>query len=99
MAANLRIHVHFTPTFASWMNLIELWFGIIERQSIHRGVRELQSKFRDFINGWNRRAQHFVWSKTAEQILAKARCKTTSKTWGTRSVRVLDFRGRGLSPR
>ena len=42
---NPRIHVHFTPTSASWLNLVEVWFGIIERQAIHRGtfasVREL----------------------------------------------------------
>ena len=45
LAANPRIHVHFTPTSASWLNLVEVWFGIIERQAIHRGtfgnVREL----------------------------------------------------------
>ena len=38
LAANPRIHVHFTPTSASWMNLVEVWFGIIERQAIHRGT-------------------------------------------------------------
>lgn len=43
-------------------NLVEVWFGIIERQAIHW----------DFINGWNPRAQPFVWTKTAEQILTKA---------------------------
>ena len=37
LAANPRVHVHFTPTGASWMNLVEVWFGIIERQAIHRG--------------------------------------------------------------
>ena len=38
LAANPRVHVHFTPTSASWMNLVEVWFGIIERQAIHRGT-------------------------------------------------------------
>lgn len=84
LAANPRIHVHFTPTSASWMNLVEVWFGIIERQAIHRGtfrsVRELTAKIREFINGWNPRAQPFVWTKTAEQILAKADRKTTSNS-------------------
>lgn len=84
LAANPRIHVHFTPTSASWMNLVEVWFGIIERQAIHRGtfrsVRELTSKIRDFINGWNPRAEPFVWTKTAEQILAKADRRKTSRT-------------------
>ena len=36
-AANPRIQVHFTPTSGSWLNLVEVWFGIIEKQAIHRG--------------------------------------------------------------
>ena len=66
------------------MILVEVWFGIIERQAIHRGtfrnVRELTAKIRDFINGWNPRAQPFIWTKTAEQILAKADRRKTSRT-------------------
>jgi len=84
LAENPRIHVHFTPTSASWMNLVEVWFGIIERQAIHRGtftsVSELVGKIRGFINGWNDRSHPFVWTKTAEQILTKANRKTTSVT-------------------
>jgi transposase len=84
LAANPRIHVHFTPTSASWMNLVEVWFGIIERQAIRRGtftsVRELTGKIREFINGWNPRARPFVWTKTADQILAKAYRPTISDT-------------------
>jgi hypothetical protein len=56
--------VHFTPTSGSWLNLVEVWFGIIERQAIHRGafpsVRDLMIKIRTFINGWNDRCQPFV---------------------------------------
>ena len=52
MAANLRIQIHFTPTSGSWLNLVEIWFGIIERQAIHRGifasVREVMIKIRTF---------------------------------------------------
>ena len=59
LAANPRIHVHFTPTSGSWLNLVEVWFGIIERQAIHRGsftsVADLMVKIRAFINGWNHR--------------------------------------------
>ena len=84
LATNPCIHVHFTPTSASWMNLAEVWFGIIERQAIHRGtfhsVKDLTSKIRDFINGWNPRAQPFVWTKATQHILAKVRPSTTSKT-------------------
>jgi transposase len=82
LAANPRIHVHFTPTSGSWLNLVEVWFGIIERQAIHRGtfasVRDLMIKIRTFINGWNDRCQPFTWTKTAEQILQKANRPTTS---------------------
>jgi transposase len=82
LAANPRVHVHFTPTSGSWLNLVEVWFSIIEKQAIHRGtfrsVRELMTKIRTFINGWNDRCQPFVWTKTPEQILAKAHRPTTS---------------------
>jgi transposase len=82
LAANPRVTVHFTPTSASWMNLVEVWFGIIERQAIHRGsfrgVRELTGKIRDFIDGWNDRAHPFVWTKTAEEILTKSNRQKTS---------------------
>jgi len=84
LAANPRIHVHFTPTSASWMNLVEVWFGIIERQAIHRGtfgsVKDLTGKIRAFVDGWNDRSHPFVWTKTADQILTKANRQKTSNT-------------------
>ena len=82
LAANPRVQVHFTPTSASWMNLVEVWFGIIERQAIHRGsfasVTDLNRRIRAFIDGWNDRCHPFIWTKTAEQILAKADRQKTS---------------------
>jgi transposase len=82
LAANPRIQVHFTPTSGSWLNLVEVWFGIIERQAIHRGsyrsVTALTRAIRAFIDGWNQRCHPFIWTKTAEQILAKANRKKTS---------------------
>ena len=58
LAATPRITVHFTPTSGSWLNLVEVWFGIIERQAIRRGVfssvRDLMIKIRTFIDEWNR---------------------------------------------
>ncbi len=52
------------------MNLAEVWFGILERQAIRRGVfksvRDLNTKIRTFINGWNDRSHPLVWTKTAE---------------------------------
>ena len=82
LAANPRMTVHFTPTHASWMNLVEVWFSMIERQAIHRGsfasVRELNAKIRAFITGWNDRRHPFIWTKTADQILRKANRQDTS---------------------
>jgi transposase len=84
LADNPRVRVHFTPTSASWMNLVEVWFGIIERQAIRRGtyrsVRDLNTKIRAFIDGWNDRCHPFVWTKTAEEILTKANRQNTSAT-------------------
>lgn len=62
--------------------LAEVWFGIIERQAIRRGtftsVTDLNTKIRAFITGWNKRSRPFVWTKPADQILAKAQRKVTS---------------------
>ena len=66
------------------MNLVEVWFGIIERQAIHRGtfgsVKELVTHIRAFVNGWNDRCQPFSWTKTSEQILAKAKRPTNQNS-------------------
>jgi transposase len=82
LAANPRIRVHFTPTHASWMNLVECWFSLAERQAIHRGtytsVKDLNAKIRAFIDGWNDRCHPFAWTKRADQILAKANRKKIS---------------------
>ena len=82
LATNPRIQVHFTPTHACWMNLVECWFSIAERQAIHRGtyrsVKDLNAKIRAYIDGWNDRAHPFTWTKTADQILTQANRQTTS---------------------
>ena len=84
LEARPRISVHFTPTSGSWLNLVEVWFGIIERQAIRRGtftsVKDLNAKIRAFITGWSDRCHPFVWTKTADEILTKANRPTTSKT-------------------
>jgi transposase len=81
LAANPRVSVHFTPTSGSWLNPVEVWFGIIELQAIRRGtfrsVNELNTKIRAFIDGWNDRAHPFVWTKTADEILKQAKRPTT----------------------
>ena len=79
-----RFHVHFTPTSGSWLNLVEVWFGIIDKQAIRRGiftsVKDLNAKIRQFITGWNDRKHPFVWTKTSEEILRKANRQPTSET-------------------
>lgn len=84
LAENPRIAVHFTLTSAFWLNLVEVWLGVIQRQAIGRvvftSVTDLTTKIRSFINGWNTRATPFVWTKTPEKILKKATRKTTSNT-------------------
>ena len=81
---NPRITLHFTPTSGSWLNLVEIFFGIITRQAIRRGtftsVKDLIAAIGIFIDGWNERCQPFVWTKTAEQIIPRTtRGKDTSK--------------------
>ncbi len=71
LTAHPRFKVHFTPTHASWMNLVEVWFSLVERQAVRRGVSksvaDLNAKVRAFVDGWNQRAHPFVWTKTAEE--------------------------------
>jgi transposase len=82
LARNKRITLHFTPTSGSWLNLVEIFFGIITRQAIRRGtfgsVRDLIEAITAFIDGWNERCQPFVWTKDADTIIAKAHRKSTS---------------------
>ena len=71
-----RIHFHFTPTGASWLNLIEAWFSILTRKSIRRGsfssVRALIRHIQDFLDHWNEDPVPFVWTKSADEIIRKA---------------------------
>ena len=80
-----RVHFHFTPTSASWLNMVEIWFSILTNQQVRRGayhdVPELIAAIEHFIDGYNQRAQPFVWTKTPEQILTKAiKQQDTSET-------------------
>ena len=84
LAKNPRITLHFTPTSGSWLNMVEIFFGIITRQAIRRGtftsVKDLIAAIETFIDGWNERCHPFVWTKTADEILTKAHRKQTSNT-------------------
>lgn len=74
---NPYIYFHFTPIGSSWLNQIEIWFGIITRQSIRRGtfssVKVLIKQIRDYITHWNTSATPFSWTATADEILTKVR--------------------------
>ena len=84
LARNPRITLHFTPTSGSWLNMVEIFFGIITRQAIRRGtfnsVPDLIDAITQFIDGWNDRCQPFVWTKDADTIIAKAHRKPISDT-------------------
>ena len=83
LAGNPRITLHFTPTGCSWLNMVEVFFSIITRQAIRRGtyrsVKDLTTKIGEFIDGWNERCHPFVWTKSADDLLAKVRKKETSR--------------------
>ena len=70
-----RFHVHFTPTYGSWINLVERWFAELTNKRIRRGVfrsvKDLETAIREFIEVHNEDPTPFVWTKTADQILAR----------------------------
>jgi transposase len=84
LSRNPRITLHFTPTSASWLNMVEIFFGIITRQAIRRGtftdVPNLIAAIRRFIDAYNQHCEPFTWTKTADQILAKSNRQKTSDT-------------------
>lgn len=83
-ARHPRYHVHFTPTYASWINLVESWFATITsrriRRSSFRSTRQLESAVRDYIDLSNAAPTPFVWTKAADDILQSIKrfCQRTS---------------------
>jgi transposase len=73
LTAHPRFVLHFTPTSASWLNLLERWFAELTtkklRRGAHRSVRQLNADIRAWIDTWNNDPRPFVWTKTADQIL------------------------------
>ncbi|MFZ5876484.1 MAG: IS630 family transposase [Nitrospirota bacterium] len=86
LAARPRWHVHFVPTYASWLNQVERFFAMITNQAIRRGsfpsVRDLIRKIDHFVSHYNQSCRPFVWTATADSILAKLRrlCERISGT-------------------
>jgi len=82
LSRNPRITLHFTPTSGSWLNMVEVFFGIITRPAIRRGsfdsVGQLATAIRAFFEGWNDRCHPFTWTKTADEIMPHATRKRDS---------------------
>ena len=86
LAKRPRFHVHFTPTSASWINLVERWFATLTdkqiRRSAHRSVRQLEAAIKSYLAVTNESPKAFVWTKTADEILASVArfCARTSES-------------------
>lgn len=86
LALHPRYHVHFTPTYASWLNQVEIWFNLITQKAIRRGtfrsVKELIAKIDNYVKQYNKHPHPFAWTATADSILAKVErlCKYISET-------------------
>jgi transposase len=83
-ARHPRFHVHFTPTYSSWINLVEGWFSVLSRRRLRRGsfpsTRHLERAALEFVEATNESPRPFVWTKPADEVLAKVRrfCKRIS---------------------
>src|SRR5258706_507680 len=86
LAAHPRYQVHYTPTYASWLNQVEIWFHLITQRAIRRGtfrsVKDLIAKIDSYVQQYNPKATPFVWTATAESILKKIErlCQRISET-------------------
>ena len=96
LAKRPHFHVHFTPTYGSWINLVERWFAELTNKRIRRGVfrsvKELESAIREFIAIHNEDPKPFLWTRTADQILtsiARYAQRTLSAHPSTLNVRTI----------
>jgi putative transposase len=75
LAARPRYHIHYTPTYSSWLNQVEIWFNIITQKAIRRGtfrsIKQLTDKIDQFVKNYNSSSQPFSWTATADSILDK----------------------------
>jgi len=75
LAQRPRYHIHYTPTYSSWLNQVERWFALITQPAIRRGsfrsVKDLVQKIDSFVRHYNRSSRPFVWTATADSILEK----------------------------
>jgi transposase len=79
-----RFHVHFTPTYGSWINLVERWFAELTnkriQQGVFRSVLELKAAIREYIQVHNQDPKPFVWTKMADQILVASIARYAQRT-------------------
>jgi transposase len=70
-----RFHFHFTPTYSSWLNLVERWFSALTtkklRRSAHRSVKDLATDITAWVDQWNTDPKPYIWHRSADEILAK----------------------------
>lgn len=75
LAQRSRFHIHYTPSYSSWLNQVERWFGIITQKAIRRGtfssVKELVKLIDKFVKNHNKNCEPFSWTATADSIFAK----------------------------
>ncbi len=75
LAAHPRFQMHFTPTYSSWLNQVERWFGPLTdkrpRRSAHKSLRALENDIRDWLATWNNNPKPFIWTKTADEIFER----------------------------
>lgn len=73
LEAHPRFHMHFTPTYSSWLNQVERWFGLLTdkqlRRAAHKSLRALENDIRNWIKAWNADPKPFAWTKDADEIL------------------------------
>jgi hypothetical protein len=84
----IRVFIHFTPTFASWLNQVKRWFATLTEKQIrrgtHRSTRQLEDAIRRYLDIYNAESQPFIWTKSADDIMASIEpfCLRTSKDTG-----------------
>jgi transposase len=75
LQAHPRFHMHFTPTYSSWLNQVERWFGLLTdkqiRRGVHKNLQNLERDIRAWIAQWNEDPKPFVWTKDADEILQR----------------------------
>ena len=86
LATHPRWHLHFVPTYSSWLNLVERFFALITDKAIRRGsfrsVKDLVSKINNFVRHYNQNCKPFIWTATADSIIQKIErlCKRINGT-------------------